>query len=610
MAASKPALTDTAGLVTFLYRADWTQLCLSATFSARAEEARVIRIPGADSCPPAGRAAETDERDPKETWRLATEVPEPPDVYEEDDEDEDYADDLPPHWRDSLSRVLIAPGGRYRIEDARPDPGRDVVLAGDRESLWRIAPDEAVRAPELGLAAALMDLLDPTWLTGYFDLELTGSAEAAGRPAYRVAATPRHVRAAASGDRYERFDRVDVLVDAELGILLRREAFSGGQPIEVAELRSLALDPPEASDPARFRPPPGLPRTDAFADADTLWGSSGPGWRVVKTGAKAASAALAFRLRHASRDQPAPAGTSPPVPESGRPPAAGEAAPVSDDLVNLLHRTGLPPQRFAAGMRKWSDSELMLRCGAAFRAAQPRGLAVILGPEAVWDALAEAPQQTSFQTARLRVALPGKYRIDYLDGDWHSSVAACDGTRQWTVYPNRVVTEPAKPLNEDWADLVDPAWLLTSGWRLSAAGARDVGGRQGWCIWADAADEDDRRDFRGARIFPRAAVVIDAELGIVLRLAFLVDDRPAVCFELHDVTVPPAGDVAGFGVEIPPGTRVVEASSVFDYLDIPRPVKAAWTAGKAGLVGASAVAGWLQKRQGRHGERAGQEPGS
>ena len=88
---------------------------------------------------------------------------------------------------------------------------------------------------------------------------------------------------------------------------MRREAFSGGQPAEVAELRSLALDPPEASDPARFRPPPGLPRTDPFADADTLWGTSGPGWRVVKTGAKAATAALAFRVRHASRDQRAPA---------------------------------------------------------------------------------------------------------------------------------------------------------------------------------------------------------------------------------------------------------------------------------------------------------------
>jgi hypothetical protein len=119
MAASKSAVTDTPGLVTFLYRADWTQLCAAATFSARAEDPRVIRIPGKDSKQPAGQAAEGDERDPKETWRLATEAPEAPDVYEEEDEDEDYADDVPPHWRDSLSRVLIAPGERYRSQDRR-----------------------------------------------------------------------------------------------------------------------------------------------------------------------------------------------------------------------------------------------------------------------------------------------------------------------------------------------------------------------------------------------------------------------------------------------------------------------------------------------------------
>jgi hypothetical protein len=611
MAASKSAVTDTPGLVAFLYRADWTQLCAAATFSARAEDPRVIRIPGKDGWQPAGQAAETGERDPKETWRLATEVPEPPDVYEEDDEDEDededYADDVPPHWRDSLSRVLIAPGERYRIEDARPDPDRGMILVRDSESLWGVSPDEAVRVPDLGLTAALMDLLDPSWLVSYFDLELAGTAEAAGRPAYRVTAAPRPVTTSTRDEHYERCDRVDVLVDAELGILLRREVFCGGQLIEATGLRSLALDPAEAGDPGQFRPPPGLPRTDPYADADTLFGTSGPGWRVVKTGAKAAAVALAYRIRQASRAQPAPAETSPPVPQPADRPAAGEAAGVSDDLVNLLHRTGLPPQRFAAGMRKWSDSELMLRSVAAYRAAQPPGLRGVLGPDAVWDALTEAPQQTSFQTARLRVALPGKYRIDYLDGDWHSSVAACDGTRQWTVYPNRVVTEPARPLSEDWADLVDPGWLLASGWRLSAAGARDVGGRRGWRIWADTADGNDLRETRGTQMFPRAAVVIDAELGIVLQLAFLVDDRPAVCFELHDVTVPPADDVAGFSVEIPPGTRVVEASSVFDYLDIPRPVKAAWTAGKAGLAGASAVAGWLK---GTHGEGADQEPGS
>ena len=63
-----------------------------------------------------------------------------------------------------------------------------------------------------------------------------------------------------------------------------------------------------------------------------------------------------------------------------------------------------------------------------------------------------------------------------------------------------------------------------------------------------------------------------------------------------------------FKVEIPPGTRVVESSSPFALIDVPAPLQAAWTAGKAGLAGAAAVAGWLQKRQGRHGERTDHEP--
>ena len=389
----------------------------------------------------------------------------------------------------------------------------------------------------------------------------------------------------------------------ELGILLRKETFAGGERTELTEVRAVTLNPAEAGDPAQFRPPPGQPRMEAFSSPGPLFDTSGPGWRVAKAAGRAASAAVACRIRHAARNMETPESTSPPMPEPGTPPAPDEPAPIGDDLVNLLHRTGLAPPCFAAGMRKWADSEILLRAVTRYRAAQPPQLAGFLGPAAVWDAFAEAPKQIAFQTARLQMAMPGRYRIDYQDGDSKIRAAACDGMRQWTVYPNRVVTGPAEPLSDEWADLADPAWLLSSGWRLSAGGAENVGGRPGWRIWADATDDSERPGSGGASMFRRAAVVVDAELGILLRLAFLVDDRPATCFELHDVTAPWAGDPAQFRIQIPPGTRVVEASSVFDHIDIPGPVKAAWTIGKTGLAGASALAGWLAERTGRRDER-------
>jgi hypothetical protein len=152
MAASKPALTDTAGLVALLYRADWTRLCLSAEFSRRAEWPRTVSMePGQDNW----RPDKPDKADRRENWRLAT------------DADAD-ADGEPLPWRDSLSRVLLAPGRRFRIEDAAPDPAGSVVLIHDGDLLWRVGPDEALRVPALGLADGLTGLLDPSWLVGYW----------------------------------------------------------------------------------------------------------------------------------------------------------------------------------------------------------------------------------------------------------------------------------------------------------------------------------------------------------------------------------------------------------------------------------------------------------
>jgi hypothetical protein len=204
----------------------------------------VAMKPGEDSWRPAD---DPDEEDAGENWRVATED-------DEDEEERDYEEDLPPHWRDSVRQLLLAPGGRYRLEGIPPDPDEFVVVC-DGESSWRICGDETVREHGLGLKSGAAELLDPRWLISRFDLELTGAAEAAGRPAYRVTALPRPATAGLRAAGHDRIDRVDVLVDAGLGILLRREAFADGKQLEVSEVRALTVDPADASDPARFRPP-------------------------------------------------------------------------------------------------------------------------------------------------------------------------------------------------------------------------------------------------------------------------------------------------------------------------------------------------------------------
>jgi len=54
-----------------------------------------------------------------------------------------------------------------------------------------------------------------------------------------------------------------VHVDAELGILLRREESFDGQPLKVIQLSGVRSDLPTAVDPRQFQPPSGVPVEEA-----------------------------------------------------------------------------------------------------------------------------------------------------------------------------------------------------------------------------------------------------------------------------------------------------------------------------------------------------------
>jgi hypothetical protein len=94
-----------------------------------------------------------------------------------------------------------------------------------------------------------------------------GPVTACGRDAIAVAATPRRdvLRSVPGHRSHDRIshDRIEVAVDAELGILLRRIETSGGVLVTLTELTDVTLNPPEAADPARFAPRPGSHRGEA-----------------------------------------------------------------------------------------------------------------------------------------------------------------------------------------------------------------------------------------------------------------------------------------------------------------------------------------------------------
>lgn len=556
-------LLEPAELAALLYRADWTRLSLRAELVRRADRHALLRLrerPG----PRAGAGADTE-----------------------------------PDWHETTRSVLVAPGGRFRVESTARDGPLNLTVC-DGESCWRLAGEWAQRQ-EAGLGdPELAQLLDPSWLLAWYQLEQSGRAETGGRAAYRVAATWRPARLNQAIP-----DRVDVLIDAELGIVLWLEASHQGRLAETAALQALTVGG-QAADLTMFSPPPGTTASDpgaAFAEFGRL---KGPLGQVAGTAADLTASALGFAVRHAPR----PA-AQPPAPPMPLPPPKDETAgsdPLTEHEISLLHRDGRPSQNFSAEVRQWTDREIVLERARSLGSAMRQPLAGLLGPEALWDALGEQVTGISYLTARLRVAMPGRYRIDYLPGHGTPKLAiACDGERLQTQYRNRVVTGRMEPLDDDWARLADPAWLLLSDWQLAPAGDAVVNGRPGLLFWADARPRPDSdvpslaswSRARELALFDRFAVIVDPELGIALRWVGYVGSRPASCAELASVQLCTSTDPAEFSIEVPPGTRVVEGSSPLAHLDLRRPAEAAKAAGVIGMAGAAMVSGWLQNRPGR-----------
>jgi hypothetical protein len=146
--------------------------------------------------------------------------------------------------------------------------------------------------------------------------------------------------------------------------------------------------------------------------------------------------------------------------------------------------------------------------------------------------------------------------------------------------------------------MLDPAWLL-NGWRLAVFGTASVAGRDGIRILAVAAGTADN-------LLTRADVVVDAELGVLLRHTTYVNDQPATRIELRDLR--PLDELTSFRIVPRPGLRsVTDSGSPLADLNLPRPAEAAAgaaaTATALAAAGAVAVTGWLEKHRARRDQR-------
>jgi hypothetical protein len=568
-------------LVRLLYRADWTKLSLSAD---------VVRLTSATED---GVVAGFEPEPPPWVRRLPW-APSGP-----------WDDPSALRTRRATERLLVAPGGRYRCVQGSGEEGHIVISGCDGERAWHqfVQPGGRTRAQTSAVSWSppASKLLCPSWLLSGFELELDGEAAVGGRNGYRITARPRPAVRASRPGALPRPDRVEATFDAELGILLRYEEIRREQTFLAEELQNVTTGPPETAHAAQFAPPPGSTPGPGLGEPFGEFFDQ-PGWRAAKTAAGFAATGLSYAIRYDPRRlwQSEDVGNAAmpqddPGADAGSPGAGppGDAPPPRDDVLYLLYRSGLAPRDFTAEFHEWTDTATMVQhARSAERKAGIAGLGALAEP--IND---RAP--VIHRVATIRVAGIDRYRIDYTSREPKDrpKTIACDGERRWRVYGNRVAIGSAVPLPGEFAQLIDPCWLLAG--RLSDKGEVTVHGRRGFRLGATRSPDGIGSWPAPAHImFSSAEAVVDAELGILLRLAGYDGGQPVMRIELRDVARPGTPEPGDFGVDVPAGMRTVkDRGGLLDEAGAPEPVKmAARTVGgivRGAAEGAAAVSWFL-----------------
>ena len=444
---------DERELVGLLYRADWTRLTLTGT----------VRGSGQFPATSSGEgwwSASFGERLRPGSFSAPDPPPEPPDWMMA------TAD-----WSENESTLTLASGKRYRL--AAEDGAR--VLGCDGARVWQwladVPPGERVtfeRKPQ----PPVPGLLAPAWLLLGYRLSVEGETTAAGRAGIvvtgvgRTACLRSPAAAMLSWGLVPRPESVSAVIDAELGIVLRRELRYPDGRVKVTEF--LGLEVGGAVDPSVFSPAAGSFFGDRPGGERQRVDDVGRG--ALKMVAGLAAGGLGAAIKYAPKrhvdpfaaatseapddvmpdDEPLPAwaadqaddtaaadqaadgtaadGTAADgtAEEEAAEADAGEAdageaaerggrAPVSDEVLNLLYRGGLEPAPFSARVCEWTDVEL---AGAAMLGAVPEsarragfgGVGFLV--DAISTTLGDSPGRVSHEVYSVRIGGWDRFRID------------------------------------------------------------------------------------------------------------------------------------------------------------------------------------------------------
>jgi hypothetical protein len=433
------------------------------------------------------------------------------------------------------STLLIQPGRRYREQGEDRAGGCD----GDRSWLairegdgWNIEADDGPEPP-------LPPMLRPSWLLTGYTLEAGEPVTVGEREALRLVATPRPGIWSRASAGTRPLDRVEMLVDAGLGILLRHEEILDGRTLSVTELTEVRLDPDPVDDD-RFAPPGGWDSVPGSVPRAAPWG---PGREMAKLFADLAAGSMARSSRSRSFERATeeePEAEMPPDPE----PLPGDAPAVTDQLLHLLYDNRA--SGFTATLHQWQDMAAML-------ARVPDGLRRLGfgGLGHFFDAAGEQ-MATLHKVSRLSFDGSRRYRVesaaspDLAERSFRNSgeTMVGDGRRCWHVFGDEWLADPGGPPAEV-AKLLDASGLLEH--RLSGGAETTVDGRRGYRLRVTP-------DGPVPAKMPFADdVVADAELGILLRLIYHAGSKPVSRLELRDVVV--SGEIR---IDIPEETLAAD----------------------------------------------------